>query len=236
MDLKFCQYIKKIEFIIIFDNRKLKYITNIILSMKKSTNKNKNKLPVDADRLVPEESSEYYVLESEINTEIDPIFRGINTNVDDMVKSVEKENSDFDDDDNLDDIVEFDEKSPSSADSEEFLDKKCLYNYADDLSEDSEEQLDGEIFDDDIKEYTDLVPPNERITKPFLYNYERVRIISDRTKQIALGAKPLIKGIEHLTPKQIANLELEKNIIPLIIDRPLPSGKKERWYVNELQH
>ena len=66
--------------------------------------------------------------------------------------------------------------------------------------------------------------------------YEKNRIIGDRSKQIALGAKPLIKDASHLSSKEIAELELKHNVLPLIIERPLPNGMKERWRVSELEH
>jgi len=92
------------------------------------------------------------------------------------------------------------------------------------------------IFDDDDIQNINQIETVQKITKPLLYNYERVRLLGDRTQQLTLGAKPMIKNIENLTPKQIAELEIENNVIPLIIERPLPNGKKERWYISELQH
>jgi len=115
----------------------------------------------------------------------------------------------------------------------DYDDDKCIYNFADDKSDDEIEL----VFDDDIvTETSDIIPTNQRRSKPFLFKYERVRLLGDRTQQITLGAKPMIKNTENLTPKQIAELELQNNVIPLIIQRSLPNGKKERWYIKELQH
>ena len=126
----------------------------------------------------------------------------------DDAKNKEKENMDYDDD-------------------------KCPYNFVDDNSEEEETEI---IFDDDIiPEISDIVLPEQRKSKPFLTKYERVRLLGDRTQQLTLGAKPMVKVMENLTPKQIAELELLNNVIPLIIQRPLPNGKKERWYVRELK-
>ena len=120
-----------------------------------------------------------------------------------------------------------------SQESEEKL-EKCVYEHA---NEDSDEPMEDEVvFDDEIPDKKNkIVKPEERITKPFLYNYERVRIIGDRTKQLALGAKPMVKNIEGLDSKEIALLELEHNVIPMIIERPLPNGQVERWKVGELK-
>jgi len=65
--------------------------------------------------------------------------------------------------------------------------------------------------------------------------FERVRLLGDRAKQLSLGAKPMIKGLETVNPKEVAKLELEKGVMPLIIERVLPNGKKERWYTHELK-
>jgi DNA-directed RNA polymerase subunit K/omega len=60
--------------------------------------------------------------------------------------------------------------------------------------------------------------------------------LSDRTTQLIRGAKPMIKNTEGLTAKRIAELELEHNVMPLIIRRPLPDGKFEIWFTKELKH
>ena len=160
----------------------------------------------------------------------------------DNIEELEENNEEVDNEDDLDDNGEIDDEDQKitteenksiDTEKEEGGEQECLYRYAEE--EDSEAENE-EVFDDDNKEYADIIPPEERITKPFLFKYERVRLIGDRAKQLALGAKPLIKNIEHLPPKKIAELELENNIIPLIIERPLPNGKKERWLINELQH
>lgn len=111
----------------------------------------------------------------------------------------------------------------------------CVYNYADDRSDDDDGQ--EIVFDDDGLEITsEIIPSDQRRTKPILFKYERVRLLGDRAQQLTLGAKPMIKNVEGLTPKEIAELEIAQNVIPLIIQRPLPNGKKERWYIKELKH
>jgi DNA-directed RNA polymerase subunit K/omega len=111
----------------------------------------------------------------------------------------------------------------------------CIYNFVENNSDDE----DGKemVFDDDgLEVISEVLPPDKRTTKPILFKYERVRLLGDRTQQLTLGAKPMIKNVEGLTPKEIAELEIKENVIPLIIQRPLPNGKKERWYIHELQH
>jgi DNA-directed RNA polymerase subunit K/omega len=127
------------------------------------------------------------------------------------------------------------ELQDAQDDEEEDVDDKCYFNYADDPEEDDDIELSEQDEFEEKPQYV-IVPKQDRITKPILFKYERVRLIGTRTKQLSLGAKPMIKNVEHLTPKQIALLEIEKNIIPLIIERPLPNGKFERWHIKELEH
>src|SRR5690606_15747684 len=112
------------------------------------------------------------------------------------------------------------------------IDENCLYEYAND----SDKEIDEDVFEDDNDIIVADVSKEKRRTKPRMTKYERVRLISDRTKQLAGGAKPMIKNVSHLDPKEVALLELEKNLMPLIIERPLPDGSKEKWYTYELAH
>lgn len=99
---------------------------------------------------------------------------------------------------------------------------------------DDDDGIDVVVDENDTRD--DLyVKPSERRTKKYLTTYERVRLLGDRTSQIAQGAKPMIKGVESLHPKIIAQLELESKMIPLIVVRPLPNGKKEKFYLRELK-
>lgn len=189
----------------------------------------------DEDKEDKEEDKEESISDEIIEDNDDDDFNDDKNEIDDEDKEIDSDNSkdskseesESDDDDN---VNLGDDKEDKVAD---YDDDKCLYNFVDDKS-DEEIEL---IFDDDIiPEISDVIPPEKRKSKPFLFKYERVRLLGDRTQQLTLGAKPMIKNTENLTPKQIAELELQNNVIPLIIQRPLPNGKKERWYINELAH
>ena len=91
------------------------------------------------------------------------------------------------------------------------------------------------LFDDDEKHKNEIVPNDERITKPILYKFERVDILGKRATQLEKGAKPMLKGIEGMHHKMIAKEELNKNMIPYIIKRHMPNGKIEKWYMRELK-
>ena len=106
---------------------------------------------------------------------------------------------------------------------------------SDDTKEDS---LNNNIFLENNNNLVNLEKiSNERITKPKLTKYEKVRIIGERTKQLIKGAKPLVKiNDSSLTSHDIALLEYDNNMIPFKIKRPLPNGTYEIWKFSELQN
>lgn len=80
-----------------------------------------------------------------------------------------------------------------------------------------------------------IIDKDNRVTKPILTIYERVRILGERAKQLSAGAKPMLKGTDDYTPKEIAKLELQYGVIPFIVERTLPNGIREQWKVSELK-
>jgi len=96
---------------------------------------------------------------------------------------------------------------------------------------DRDDEEDEDIIRNNIGE---IVPTDQRITLPYLTKYEMVRIIGDRTVQLTLGAKPMIRNTSGLKPRAIAQLELEAHMIPIKIIRPLPDGRREIWSLREL--
>ena len=78
------------------------------------------------------------------------------------------------------------------------------------------------------------VPKEHRITSRFMTKYERARILGTRALQISMNA-PVMVDLEGLTdPLKIAEKELEKGKIPLIVRRYLPDGTYEDWPINDL--
>ena len=76
----------------------------------------------------------------------------------------------------------------------------------------------------------------ERVTRNKLTRYELVRIIGERTKQLSMGAKPLIqinKDSEEMDYKEIAIEEIKLNMLPFKIKRPL-TNSYEIWTLDEL--
>jgi DNA-directed RNA polymerase subunit K/omega len=117
----------------------------------------------------------------------------------------------------------------------------CIYRFTGkkkkivDLLADFEAEDDFSDDDDKNIDTTKYADPDKRVTKKYMTIYERVRLLGERAKQLSLGAKPMIKNVDNMNPKDIAKLELENKVIPLIIIRTLPNGVKEKWKVSELE-
>lgn len=148
-----------------------------------------------------------------------------------MPKKVKKESEE---EDELEIMEEDIEESPDNEEAEY------------DEDEGDEQEPEDESDTDDIPELFDFAQSNQpnvkpeelkkedRITRNKLTKYEMVRILGERTKQLTMGAKPLIKNIENLPYDVIAEEELKLNMIPFKIKRPLPNGKIEIWTLDEL--
>ena len=153
------------------------------------------------------------------------------------------ENEDADDgEDDEDDESDKDDKEETkdTVDESKTYGDECIYTFAKNNDEgDNEDFLDSDFSDteDEKKVETNdgnIVPNNKRLSKPIITKYEIVRIIGDRAKQISQGAKPMVHKFKSHTPKEIAQMELKLKVLPFFIERVLPSGKKERWNINEL--
>lgn len=84
-----------------------------------------------------------------------------------------------------------------------------------------------------------IVSKENRISDGFMSEYEYVRVLSIRSKQIMLGGKIMLNGGEELrkrmSPRMIAEMEIRNKCCPLIIVREMCNGTVERWSVNELE-
>jgi DNA-directed RNA polymerase I, II, and III subunit RPABC2 len=73
-------------------------------------------------------------------------------------------------------------------------------------------------------------------TIPVLTRYEKARILGERAKQLNMGAKPFVEVEDTIIDGYIIALrELEKKVIPFIIQRPLPNGGSEYWRLSDLE-
>ena len=137
-------------------------------------------------------------------------------------------------------------KKKSLKKNKKISDDKDDYSNTEDL-ELSEYKVNTEVSDsitetqecldtsDDDSEEIKIVEDKDRITRNFLTKYEAVRIIGERTKQLTMGAKPLISNFNEFSYEQIAIEELKLNMIPFKIRRPVGNNKYEIWNLNELR-
>ena len=115
------------------------------------------------------------------------------------------------------------------------------------IKEDIDEGVnEEEINEEDINEGVNkgdnkkvIVSKENRISDGFISEYEYVRVLSIRSKQIMLGGKIMLKNGEELrkrmSPREIAEMEIKGKCCPLIIVREMCNGTIERWSVNELE-
>jgi DNA-directed RNA polymerase subunit K/omega len=137
--------------------------------------------------------------------------------------------------------VEFDEDEEDDEEDEE-KDELVIEPDAETLGCAIEEALedDEEYFDNNeetelpIETSSEFVSKENRVSANRLTKYEMVRILGERTKQLTMGAKPLIKNYQGLSYDKIAEEEFKANMIPFKIKRPLPNGKFEIWTLDEL--
>jgi DNA-directed RNA polymerase subunit K/omega len=72
-------------------------------------------------------------------------------------------------------------------------------------------------------------------SQPFLSTYEKTKILSFRSNQLAQGARPYITIPEHVTNVfEIAKLELTQRRLPYIVKRPMPDRTFEYWRLSDL--
>jgi DNA-directed RNA polymerase I, II, and III subunit RPABC2 len=145
----------------------------------------------------------------------------------------------LDDDDDEGDEDDDNEDLHASPESDADTDDECSYN----LSHKSknanlitatilrEDEHEDEAQDREII----YAKPEHRCSPPYLTNFERVRLLGERTSQLAQNAKPMIHGVDGCDPRLIAQLELESHMIPIKIDRTMPDGTHELWTLGELK-
>ena len=123
------------------------------------------------------------------------------------------------------------ESDNESKEDEEDTKDKCYQKFS------KKSNLDTDIDYDEyfIKDEEVIINKTVILTKPYLTKYEKVRILGDRSRQLAQGAKPMIKNTTGLSHKEVALLELKNKVIPLIIERPIPNVGVEKWKLSELE-
>ena len=116
-------------------------------------------------------------------------------------------------------------------------DDDCIYriNKNEEIEFDDEDDEDDDPDIEKINEENIYVNKEDRISRPYITKYERVRILSDRAKQLETGAQSTIRieNIKDLSVKDIAKLEFLHKKIPFYIERKMPNGKIEQWRLDE---
>jgi DNA-directed RNA polymerase subunit K/omega len=157
-----------------------------------------------------------------------------------LKKISKKEESEDDDEEEEDldevEVEEFDDENETEIDEFIIEPETESGNCAiEEVIEDDNEYFDNneetELHVDNNAEY---VSKENRVSTNRLTKYEMVRILGERTKQLTMGAKPMIKNYQSLSYEKIAEEEFKRNMIPYKIKRPLPNGKFEIWTLDEL--
>ena len=87
-----------------------------------------------------------------------------------------------------------------------------------------------------VRNANNVIIDDNHKTNPFLSKYEKTKILGQRTKQLNSGAKSFISVAPNIIDNYIvAQMELSEKKIPVIIRRPLPSGKSEYWKLHDLE-
>jgi DNA-directed RNA polymerase subunit K/omega len=139
-------------------------------------------------------------------------------------------------------VSDFDEDEDEEEDDEEKEDMVIEQDGDDngncaieDALEDDDEYYNN-VVETEIPEesHSDFLNKEQRISSNRMTKYEMVRILGERTKQLTMGAKPMIKNYQGLSYETIAEEEFKRNMIPFKVKRPLPNGKFEIWAMEEL--
>ena len=164
-------------------------------------------------------SSKKKVSKEESDDEISEVME----ETDDILEEPFEENDEFEED-GYNDIEELEEPDTFAG----CILDKAIEDELDDIENNEASEIEEVIVEEK------LLKGNERISANRLTKYEMVRILGERTKQLTMGAKPLIKNYEGLNYDKIAEEELKLNMIPYKIKRTLPNGKYEIWTLDEL--
>ena len=161
---------------------------------------------------------------------------GISDNSEDETETNETEiNEDNEEEINEDSEMEIETEINEEGINEEGINEGIKEDI--DEEEINEEDINEEINPGDNKKV--IVSKENRISDGFISEYEYVRVLSIRSKQIMLGGKIMLNNGEELrkrmSPREIAEMEIKGKCCPLIIVREMCNGTIERWSVNELE-
>lgn len=153
------------------------------------------------------------------------------------ISKIEYEDTNEETEEPEDSDIEVEEDDEEDDNDELNLDQDTVGCNIDEAIEDDNEYFnnnqDIEIPNNNTIKY---LSKENRVSANKLTRYEMVRILGERTKQLNMGAKPLIENYEGLPYDKIAEEEFKRNMTPYDIIRPLPNGKDfEKWTLDELR-
>ena len=94
--------------------------------------------------------------------------------------------------------------------------------------------MESEIIVDEKNDFDEFggIP---RQTRAILSKYEKTRILGARATLIAKGAQPYVNTDGETDPIEIARMELNAKMLPIIVRRYLPNGKYEDWRLQDFK-
>ena len=66
--------------------------------------------------------------------------------------------------------------------------------------------------------------------------FEYAKVIADRALEISIGKPPLVKVADHVGPIDVAKMEWDARVIPIVVRRVMPDGSvieikaSEMWF------
>jgi DNA-directed RNA polymerase I, II, and III subunit RPABC2 len=167
---------------------------------------------IESDESSPEEENKPELNESVMN-DVENIYKSVNEN------DSEEEDYEEYDEDKIDDEIKY--KYINSIHHQE------LYESIDEIK----------LLTVVKKNSNNVIIDEMHTTYPFLSKYERAKILGTRITQLNNGAKILVetKHGPYIDFNVIAEKELNEKLLPFIIARPLPNGRKEYWRLQDLE-
>lgn len=168
--------------------------------------------------------------ETETIPEIETKKDTLKSSNDIIKKFMEQEETLFDDTESIDSSLSDDE----DIKFDDELRKNQILNHHTDLVQSNFDEISA--LTKVVRDENGIIIDPIHKTIPILTKFERARILGLRSKQLSHGAEPFIKIPANIIQSHIiAEMELEKNVLPFIISRPLPNGKKEYWKLQDLE-
>jgi len=93
-----------------------------------------------------------------------------------------------------------------------------------------------------FEEVAEQYNPDTNITSPIMTKYEIAKLLGQRMEQLARGAPSLVDAskaeldglVTHEKFRRLVELEIKQRVLPFMIGRTLPNGKKEYWKLTDM--